>query len=268
MLFSPFEIADLSAINAFQPEGWDDLTTTFTYFIQSPHCHPIKLSIDNQIVAIGASLRHIDTAWLACIVVHPSYRGNGLGRAITKELIERLDPRIYKTVYLDATDAGFPVYTQLGFQIEDEYLHYKKALNTTAALPFSQPNIRPYEEKDFHQVFQLDYKATGEHRKGILNEWLKEGVVFEDNGFIQGYYLPKISNKPIIARSRPVGKALLQYHSERYNTVITPSTNEYTVTFLEENGFEIYRRTKRMRMGIERQINLQMVFNRLSGQLG
>ncbi len=268
MIFSSLETSDISVIPDFQPEGWDDLSVSFSGFIQSPHCFPLKLSVNDKTVAIGASLRHLDTAWLACIVVHRDYRGKGLGRAMTEELIKRLDSRIFKTVYLDATDAGFHVYTKLGFQTEDEYVHYRKQSNHPTVLQQKHPHIRPYREKDFHQIFQLDYKASAEHRKGIFTDWVKESIVYEENGIVHGYYLPNVANKPVIARTRPVGKALLQYHIERHAVVIPPLSNEYAIDFLAENGFEAYRQTKRMRLGARRSSNLQMLFNRVSGQLG
>jgi ribosomal protein S18 acetylase RimI-like enzyme len=268
MLFSQFQLADLPLLPDFQPEGWDDLITTFTYFINSPNCFPIKLSIENETVAIATSIRHIDTAWLACIVVHRNYRGRGLGRAITNELINRLDARVFKTIYLDATDEGYEVYTKLGFEMEDNYIHYKNSSQKRQSLPAVHPHIRTYQPKDFHQLFHLDYKATGEYRKAILSDWISEAIVYEEAGFVQGYYLPDRSNRLIIARSRPVGKALLNYHIDRHHIVIPPSGNTYAIDFLKENGFEPYRATKRMRLGVTRPVNLQMLFNRLSGQLG
>src|SRR5690606_28369307 len=142
------------------------------------------------IVAIGASICHIDTAWLACIVVHRDYRGNGYGQAITRELINRLDARVFKTIYLDATEQGLIIYTKLGFSVEDEYIHFRNSAQKIHSLPPIHPNLRPYQPKDFHQVFQLDYKATGEHRKAIMADWIKEAIVYEESGIVQGFYLP------------------------------------------------------------------------------
>ena len=187
---------------------------------------------------------------------------------MTKELIRQLDNRVYKTVYLDATTEGYPMYTKLGFVVEDDYIHLQRTLQTEEIIHFDPSFIRPFQPQDFHPLFHLDFKATGEYRKGIFSEWLKEAYVFEDNGIIEGFYLPHIGNRPIIARSRPVGRELLKYHLSRHTNVVVPSQNEAALTFLEQNHLQAFRWTKKMRLGPERTHNLGMLFNRVSGQLG
>jgi GNAT superfamily N-acetyltransferase len=61
------------------------------------------------------------------IIVHPDHRGRGYGKAITQALLDRIDRTRYRTVYLDATDMGFPVYQSLGFVEEVRYGHYSLA---------------------------------------------------------------------------------------------------------------------------------------------
>lgn len=268
MQFLPFEVTDLPLIDRFQPAGWDNLVHHFTHFIASPSCAPIKLVVEDQVVAIGASLRHLDTAWLACIVVLEEHRGKGYGLAMTKELIAQLDSRVYKTIYLDATDAGYPIYQKLGFVVEDEYIHLKRTAQTEEIIQFDSSIIRPFQESDFHPIMHLDFCMSGEYRKQLLQEWIPQAMVVADNGKIEGFYLPQLGNKPIIALSRPVGRELLKYHLAQHTNVVIPASNEAAISFVTANQLTAFRWTKRMRLGTERPVHLSMLFNRVSGQLG
>jgi predicted N-acetyltransferase YhbS len=45
----------------------------------------------------------------------PEHQGKGMGRALLTRIIERLRHEGVGRFYLFATDAGFPLYTSLGF---------------------------------------------------------------------------------------------------------------------------------------------------------
>jgi len=124
MISTEFLPGDLEQLPYLQPADWGDLMPRFRYFIDSPFCKPIKIEEQGQVIAIGASMFHKDTVWLACIVVHPDHRKKGLGATITQDLISDVDSNVYPTIYLDATDFGYPVYKKLGFEVETEYAHY------------------------------------------------------------------------------------------------------------------------------------------------
>src|SRR5689334_22721457 len=112
MKFTPFELQDLEHLPAVQPADWGDLRPRFKYFAETPFCHPIKGSVDGQMVAVGTTIYHADTVWLACIITHPQFRNMGLGKKMTEQLLESIDRDRYTTVYLDATELGFPVYVR------------------------------------------------------------------------------------------------------------------------------------------------------------
>lgn len=125
MKFEDFTLNDLDQLPSLEPPNWGSLTPRFLRFIQSEHCSPVKLTLDGHAIGVGTTIRHEDTAWLACIIVHPDHRNKGLGKLITEHLINSLDRNLYQSIYLIATELGYPVYKKLGFELEKEYVHLK-----------------------------------------------------------------------------------------------------------------------------------------------
>ena len=160
MTIQPLHYIDIPLLEALQPPGWGDIRTNFEYHTLSPVCDPLKLVIDEKIAGVGTTIRHTDTAWLAMIIVHPGYRNRGAGKAITKALIDSLDEMQYKTIQLDATDLGYPVYLKSGFEIQAEYMHFKcENYNREQAV---SPFIVPFNEQYRDDMFALDRQISGE----------------------------------------------------------------------------------------------------------
>ncbi len=54
--------------------------------------------------------------WVGMVIVHPAYRRQGVGRKLLYHCLKSSSDRGVKSVGLDATDAGRPLYRSLGFQ--------------------------------------------------------------------------------------------------------------------------------------------------------
>lgn len=261
-----FAAADLAVLPEFQPPTWGDLGPRFEYFIKHPFCAPLKLTQNGQTVAIGTSISHRDTVWLACIIVHPEHRNQGLGAYITQALIERIDRNAFKTIYLDATDLGYPVYKKLGFELETLYEHLK----TETHFPEFQISsaIFPFREDFRESAYALDQSISGEDRSVMLAQHLLEGKYFFENGSLLGFWLPTWSDGPIIANHANAGIALMKLRLQHNPVAILPTGNRPAIGFLLENGLSRYRTSRRMFLGERRSWNDQGVYNRISGQLG
>ena len=90
---------DIDILTELQPAGWKDIRPYFNYYTGSKFCDPIKITEGGKIVAIGTTIKHQNTAWLANIVVHPNFRNKGLGKALTTALVESLDKTHFQTIY-------------------------------------------------------------------------------------------------------------------------------------------------------------------------
>lgn len=264
--FDKFVSADILDLTRLQPPDWRDIRPRFEYFIQSPNCDPIKLLYNNQTIGIGTTIKHEDTAWLACIIVQNEFRNQGLGSKITLELMNSLNPGKFKTIYLDATDLGFHVYSKIGFQLDCEYQHFKKADDLSSQNVSSNISVLPHSR--IRDVLDLDRQVSGENRSFIFMENLKDAKVYMADEEIQGFYLPALGEGLIIAADEEAGLSLMVARCFEKTSASLPSQNEKAVQQLINSHFEFYRNSRRMYFGEPRKWNPSGLFNRISGQLG
>ena len=59
-----------------------------------------------------------DLAWIGMVLVHPDFRGRGIGRALLNHCVAYLRGRGIRCIKLDATPQGKLLYDRLGFQEE------------------------------------------------------------------------------------------------------------------------------------------------------
>lgn len=266
MIIEAIQSEDIEQLSPFQPEGWSDIRPYFKFYCTSTFCDPIKFIDGNKIIAFGSCIKHRDTAWLAHVIVNPEFRNQGLGNKLTQSLIERLDPNIFKTVYLDATDMGYPVYLKRGFEIEMEYVHLSGELLN---LNFNNPkSIITFEEKYRTEVLVLDKISSGENREMVLNNHLKSSILYLSEGKVEGIYLPGFFDFPIIANLPEAGRELMKLRMREKNNSKLPSNNQTGINFLLENGYKEVGRSKRMILGKKREWKPGNNFNRISGGLG
>ncbi|KQS28114.1 GNAT family N-acetyltransferase [Dyadobacter sp. Leaf189] len=266
MTTSDFLLTDLAQLPDLQPPDWGDLAPRFRYFVESPHCTPLKISEDNQIVAIGTTMRHSDSVWLACVIVHPDHRNKGLGKLITQTLIASVDPKRYTTIYLDATDYGYPVYTKLGFTLETCYGHFVREDN----LPIEDIslNIIPFNTGLSQQLFHLDREVSKEDRSGIISDFLHTAMVYVEAGRVLGYYIPGWGDSPIIALDDQAGVELMKLRFQTEEKAVLPQDNLLAISTLEQHHYRQRRFSRRMYLGEKREWRADKIFNRISGQLG
>ena len=266
MNFRPFELQDLSDLTELQPPDWGDLVPRFEYFIASAYCNPIKLVDNYKTVAVGANMKHTDTAWLACIVVHPAFRNRGFGNILTQRLIEDLDRQKYKTIFLDATHLGYPVYKKIGFEEVAEYTHLKR--DTSFISDHVSENIVPYHEKYHDQILELDKEISGENRVGILSDFIGYSQIYLTENQVQGFYIPDWGDGPVIAKNDQAGLELMKLRILEKTSAVIPFSNKTALNFLTNHGFKTYKTSKRMQLGQSKTWNSTGSFNWISGQLG
>jgi N-acetylglutamate synthase-like GNAT family acetyltransferase len=258
---------DLLNIQSLQPADWDDITVPHEWYLSSPNCFPFKLAENGSIAGIGTIILHEDTAWLAHIIVHEKYRGRGIGTLVTRSLVEQVNQSTYQTIYLIATDLGYPVYKKLGFEVEQVY-----GVFTPASSSLEQgeilPNIFPLAQTDIPQVLGLDQQISGEDRHLMLDPYISHALVYKSSEQVEGAYFPTLANGLIIAENPVAGIALMRLRLQTKAFAICPLENRSAVNFLEASQFSQVKSTRRMRLGKERKWLPTGLYNRISGQVG
>ncbi|MCU0914734.1 MAG: GNAT family N-acetyltransferase [Planctomycetes bacterium] len=104
--------------------GWNQIETDWRRFLalQPDGCFVGEL--DGASVATTAAFTFGPVAWLAMVLVDIDSRRRGVATALLKHALDFLDRQGVRTVRLDATAAGQPVYEKLGFVPEYPLTRY------------------------------------------------------------------------------------------------------------------------------------------------
>jgi GNAT superfamily N-acetyltransferase len=132
--------------------------------------------------AYGAS-----AATLGMVIVAPGARGGGLGRKLMNAIFERAGDR---TIFLNATEEGLPLYKSLGFKaVGGVHQHQGAAFSVPMVKLRAGERVRPMGSGDEAAVVELDRKAGGLRRGALFAELLKtaQGVVLDRGGEAVGF---------------------------------------------------------------------------------
>ena len=258
--------SDIDQLKQLQPETWTDIRPYFYYYSASAFCQPLKITEHGKIIAVGTNIQHQNSAWLAHIIVHPENRNRGLGGEMASALIADLDSKKISTIYLDATDMGYPVYKRLGFEVETEYIHLE-GKHTDQYLSDAN-NIIPYHSELKDELLLLDRQISAEDRINVIEPHLPFSLVYVRDGKIQGAYFPTLLDGFVLASNSLAGTELMKIRMRNKLTARFPSENQVCTDFLVKNGYKITGTSKRMILGEKRDWNGKGIFHRISGGLG
>ena len=217
-------------------------------------------------MAVGTNIQHQDSAWLAHIIVHPNYRNRGLGKELAHALTDSLDKSRFKTVYLDATDMGYPVYLKLGFELESEYIHLDGELQD---LYLNDPSmVIPFHEKYRTELLALDREVSAENRIDVLSNHLISSLLYISDGKLLGAYFPTLLDGFVLASDPVAGTELMKIRMRTKNTARFPEENISATNFLLEHGYKKMRTSRRMILGEKRDWKRDGIYGRVSGGLG
>jgi GNAT superfamily N-acetyltransferase len=220
LLIRDLTAADVAAAVAMATaEGFRDRTRFYDLVLRTPTCQPTAGLLGGRVVATGLATANGPVGWLGGIVVDARFRGRGIGRAITEDLVRRLGGAGCLTMALESTDAGRSIYERMGFRRTTCY-HQLQAdhLEAVPAVPESA-QVRELELADLPAVFELDRQATAEDRSAALAalaipaDGEIAGWVLSRDGAITGFLLPsERAYGAVVAPSFQDGLFLLDLH--------------------------------------------------------
>jgi len=258
---------DLEVLKRLQPEGWTDIRPDFEFYTRSGFCIPLKAVLDNNIVGVGALIVYGTTGWLAHIIVDPGHRNQGIGSALTRELLSRSARLKLKTCLLIATEAGLPVYARAGFIAVGEYNFYNREKPWQSRV--NPDKIVDYKEEYRRAILKLDIIVSGEDRRRLLEDYLISSRVYIEDGIVLGCFIPGLREGLIIAENEDAGKALMEYKYASSGRAVLPAANLAGNEFLTNNGFVmISTKGTRMIRGCEVAWKPEKIFSRIGGNFG
>jgi GNAT superfamily N-acetyltransferase len=267
MQFESINLSDLDELKDLQPPDWSDILPDISYYIRSPFCFPVKITLDKKITGIGAAIIYGTTAWLAHIIVREGYRNRGIGFGIVNELLSITKKYHIITCLLTATHMGKAVYLKAGFRSISDYIF----MNREEPWKDRQVSVHvvDFREKYREPVYRLDRLVSGEDRKLLLSDFILDSKVYVMEDRLQGYCIPRLKEGPIIAENKEAGLELMKVKYHTSDKAVIPDENVAALDFLKANGFKATE-TKGTRMIIGRDLDWQplKIFSRAGGNFG
>jgi GNAT superfamily N-acetyltransferase len=119
-------------------------------------------------------------AWIGMVLTRPEYRRQGLARQLMEDAIATAQRRGIRTLKLDATDEGRPLYESLGFTVEKPVERWARDRNI--APPIARPDAHNVADANYSKLtylcealFVRDAIAFGAVRKDLLKMLLRSG---------------------------------------------------------------------------------------------
>ncbi|HUQ78943.1 MAG TPA: GNAT family N-acetyltransferase [Patescibacteria group bacterium] len=171
----PMTAADLEpAADLLRRGDFGDRLDFFSWAIERRWMDVLVAVDGDRILGTGTGAAHDRSGWVGVIFVTPDARGAGLGRRITRAVLDRLEARGTRTQLLIASPMGRPIYEREGFRVLDRQVRFAiDGLPPDGDGAGGDRGIRPFREDDRPAIEALDRAATGEDRRAVLDALVK-----------------------------------------------------------------------------------------------
>jgi GNAT superfamily N-acetyltransferase len=209
--------------------GWNQIESDWRRFLALQPDGCLVGELDGVAVATTAAFVFGPVAWIAMVLVDVESRRKGVATTLLKHALDFLDKQGVKTVRLDATAAGQPVYEKLGFVPEYPLTRYM------GIVPISDFGLRIADSTlsdnpqsaiinpQFGEIAAFDSRMTGTPREKMLARLFEEAPeltrTWDRDGRLEGYVTGRRGAKatligPCIATAQ-AGPALLGHALSR-----------------------------------------------------
>jgi GNAT superfamily N-acetyltransferase len=198
-------------------EHWNQTDTDWKRLIYGSQNNCLVAESENRIVGTATAMNYSNSvAWIGMVLVDKDYRGRGIANSLIFSLLNML--KSIKSVKLDATPAGQPVYEKIGFIYEYTIHRMVKSsvLNHRAGENMVKPEaIQP---SDMNEISSLDYSVFGAQRNYLLASLYKErsdkAFCIRQNGRITSFSLGRKGRNyfqigPVVAMGTTEAKILI-----------------------------------------------------------
>ena len=250
-----------AAARLIQPQNWNQSAQDWERFLalEPEGCFAALRGTD--LVGTATTELFHAVGWIGMLIVESSLRGQGIGRALMAAAIAYLRRKGARTIKLDATPSGKPLYDKLGFR--QQYPLFRM-LGLGQSLPSA--GVRPVtgDPGDLRALLSLDRKANRTDRRAmvlaLMRGWPELAAVHETNGIIDGYIAGRHGLHyehlgPLVATSREAAAQLLRWGLSaavgKQVILDRPATNESALLLGRQYGFRPLRSFTRMHLGNE-----------------
>ena len=234
--------------------GWNQTGNDWQLLLDlsTDGCFAIEAS--GRVVATASLLCYENClGWIGMVLTHPEYRHRGFAKRLFARALDRADSLGIKTLKLDATDQGQPLYESCGFKVEQSVERWFRSPSEMTKQSDERDKSRAHDERaDWHH---LDMAVFGADRSNLLATLRCRGKCFTNSdayllarpGRIAAYLGPCIATNRDAARDVLV-QAINDSNTSGFFWDLLPS-NQEAITLASELGFARQRRLARMFRG-------------------
>jgi GNAT superfamily N-acetyltransferase len=247
--------------------GWNQTAGDWQLLLDLAPNGCFALDVGDMVVASATLLSYgARLGWIGMVLTHPEYRHRGFAKRLFARALEEADTIGIKTLKLDATDQGQPLYESYGFKIEQSMERwFRPAGETKKAL------AAPAELADW---YGLDKIAFGVARARLLELLRLRGQRFANSdaclltrpGRVSAYLGPCVAKSRDAARN-VMTQAISASEAGEFFWDLLPS-NQEAVSLASELGFLPQRRLTRMFRGEELRGRDELVYAIAGFELG
>ena len=216
------------AMRLSEQAGWNQLAADWQRMLALEPEGSFVAETDGAVVGTTICVTFGPVAWLAMVLVDAPFRGRGLGRRLVQAGLDFADAAGARSVRLDATPLGQPLYESLGFAWQFGLQRWSGTANAKGDDPPDDGASSLYEDEIVRKrVLALDRAATATDRKRWLAALLAESrpdVIINKRGSVAGWlttrpgrlgtYIGPCCGSPRVA-SELFNRALRRHHGER-----------------------------------------------------
>jgi len=211
----PSDVVD--AMKLSDEEGWNQTPRDWELLIESPQNTCLLAELGKKIIGTTTAINYSDQiAWIGMVLVAKEHRRQGVSKSLLTNILKKLE-RV-KSIKLDATPEGQPVYKQ--FDFNDEYLIARLVNSSTKELPPNDDiSPEPIKPTDVEEIIALDELVFGANRVQLIAPLVKaypeKAWVLKRNNSIVGFALGRKGNKyhqlgPVVASNISDVKILIR----------------------------------------------------------
>ncbi|KXO04035.1 acetyltransferase [Bacillus thuringiensis] len=241
------QIGDIVSLSSYI--GWDYNREEIETIFNAGIVYGVWNEREELIASAAIILYEEKLASIGMVIVHPDYKGRGIGKAITNSCIKSVSA--HTPIMLIATDEGKPLYEKLGFRAVSYVSKY--ICNSYDANDYCVRNedyMMNYKEGDLEKIIKIDEYAFGTNRKQFLKKKIMQSdqcVVVKDikeNVIGYGISIQTPENKiigPVVAKNDEMAMRIVHDLAKGHNDKLRIDVLEGKKGFmkvLEITGFK------------------------------
>jgi GNAT superfamily N-acetyltransferase len=226
------------------------------YFSLEPN-HWILATYRDQPAGVVGATNYGPFTYLGMMTVRKELQRKGIGQAMLQHMLDWAEVQGISFLRLDASEAGFPLYSRFGFEVLDQALMFQPA-DYSPSSNFPQ-QVQPLRLQDIQALADFDAPIFGADRAGLFQALLTDFhdrgfAVYDASGDMAGYLFAKTRRLgPWAARSPQAAESLLQaaltLTYKGVPLVIAPGTNQAASDLLGRYGFRHVFSNRHMQRG-------------------